>query len=642
MIYVHLDCSKDNCFLIFESREPSIVQQASIFSEIPNKRYLVGKVSPIGTPVWRVYVSDDVLEYLTEKNSQFPNLFEFDEGAKTIINIKFLSKLKLEQRMNIVKEFINSKTVPSLDIPQETEQQVFKHHQPFAHQKVALAFSLQQERTALLMEMGTGKTAVVVWRSELEAINKLGGYEKACEPFEGDLNKAYKVIILCPKSIMFVWKNEYKKFCTIPFDLCLLDDNQVTGKLDSVIETVRGPSKLKIFVSSYESAIKLSDILIALKADLVVADESTKIKNNAAKRTKAAIKISNTAPHRMILTGNAVANNVLDLYSQYEFLGKGTLGYGSFLQYKVNHAYIVPYKKTVKIMNECKLRQRMAPFTFIITKKDCLDLPEKTYSMRYVYMEGDQKEAYEQMRKSFMVEFEWFFNNLDAPSHIYIRKDPKNLLGSSKQVLARIVLTKYLRLSQITSGFLSLEDKSMVIFKSNNKLDECLILVDDLLNTSDRKKIIIWSVFKRDIQAIWNALNQKGIYAVKYDGTTDNTMSQAAIDLFNTDDNVKVFVGNVKKGGMGITLLGTDNVRTTDVIYYANSFSYDARAQSEDRCHRVGLRNPITYWDLITKNTIDEYIYNTLKDKKQISESIQDVQELARTVALMSPDDPTS
>jgi SNF2 family DNA or RNA helicase len=233
-----------------------------------------------------------------------------------------------------------------------------------------------------------------------------------------------------------------------------------------------------------------------------------------------------------------------------------------------------------------ELTDRIDSFSFRVLKKDCLDLPEKIYTVRNVSMTPEQRRMYEEIRANAMVLFE-----------------------NGDMTTAPAVITQLLRMQQVMSGHLKTDDGDMITFPST-RLDALLEIVEE-----HQGKAIIWSRFRHDIKAITEALNKRfgdGCAASYFGDTSDDKRSQIVRD-FQHGDTIRFFVGNPATAGYGLTL-----TEANLVVYYANDFNLETRIQSEDRAHRIGQHNPVTYVDLITEKTIDEKIVKSLRSKIDI------------------------
>ena len=242
-------------------------------------------------------------------------------------------------------------------------------------------------------------------------------------------------------------------------------------------------------------------------------------------------------------------------------------------------------RQIVSYNNIDELTQAIEGHSFRVLKKDCLDLPEKIYQRHPVELSKKQRKLYDQLLKNFVTELEG--EHLSAPEAI----------------------TRLLRLQQIICGWFPTEDGGTEIDEKNTRLSALIDLLPDI-----QCKVIIWARFKRDIKAIGAALGKK---AVSYYGEVSNDDREVAVDRFQNDPNVRYFIGQPQSGGIGLTLTAAECA-----IYYSNSFDLETRMQSEDRCHRIGTKNNVTYIDFESPKTIDTKIINALREKKNLADTI--------------------
>ena len=330
---------------------------------------------------------------------------------------------------------------------------------------------------------------------------------------------------------------------------------------------------------------------------MIAVDESTTIKNPKAKRTKALLKIAQNFRYRRLLTGSPVTKSPMDIWAQAEFLRSGIMGFESFWAFQSRYAVMQKVKmgataftQILGYKNIDELTDRIDSFSFRVLKKDCLDLPEKIYTYRNVSMTPEQRRMYEGLRTNAMVMFE-----------------------DGEMTTAPAVITQLLRMQQVMSGHLKTDEGEMLTFPST-RLDALLEIIEE-----HQGKAIIWSRFRHDIQTITEALNKRfgeGCAAAYFGDTSDDKRSQIVKD-FQNGDRLRFFVGNPATAGYGLTL-----TEANLVVYYANDFNLETRIQSEDRAHRIGQHNPVTYVDLITEKTIDEKIVKALRNKINIGAAV--------------------
>ena len=463
---------------------------------------------------------------------------------------------------------------------------------PFDHQIDALEYGWDRPEFALFMEMGTGKSKVLIDNMAMLYL-------------EGQINFA---LIIAPKGVYRNWVAK-----EIP-------EHMSDDVAHRVIRWVSGPNKkqreemrsvkdkfdgLTIFVMNVEAYSSLKGqkagqwMSGALGArGMIAIDESTTIKNHKAKRTKALMKIASGFKYRRLLTGSPITKSPMDIYSQCEFLRPGLLGFESYYAFQGRYAVVqrrkmgqAAFQQIVGFRNLDELTRRIDMFSFRVLKKDCLDLPDKIYTARYVGMTPDQFQMYEQIRRHAMV-----------------------LLDSGEMSTAPAVITQMLRLQQIMSGHLKTDDGDMLYFPSK-RMDA----LEEIINEHDGKAII-WSRFRYDIQQITETLNKKfgqGCAVSYYGDTSDDDRAAAVLNFQNPSHPLKFFVGNPATAGYGLTL-----TEANLVVYYANDFNLETRIQSEDRAHRIGQKNNVTYIDLICEGSIDERIVKALRAKIDIGAKV--------------------
>ena len=459
---------------------------------------------------------------------------------------------------------------------------------PYAHQLTALENSWHKEEFAYFMEMGTGKTKVLI-----DNVAML--YDKG---------KVDGVLIIAPKGVVGTWYNQelpnhladHIENVTVLWQANINKKQQ--EKLDQLFKTGH---ELHILVMNVEALSTDKGKLFAAKflrshKSMLAIDESTTIKNPKAKRTKNILSLGNICKYRRIMTGSPVTRNPLDLYSQCEFLNPNLLQFTSYYAFRNRYAEmktIHVHGRSVdvvhKFQNLKELSETLKPFSYRVLKQDCLDLPEKVYIKREISLSPEQKKLYEQMKKQ-------AFATLNG-----------------KQVTSVTVLTQLMRLQQITCGHFTADDGSIQPIR-NNRLAELL----DVLEETEGK-VIIWGHYQEDVKNIVNILTDK--YGpgsvVSYYGLTPQDERQKNIKKFQANNGVRFLVGTPQTGGYGITL-----TEANTVIYYSNGYDLEKRMQSEDRAHRIGQKKTVTYVDIIAQDTVDEKIVKSLRKKINIASEV--------------------
>ena len=460
--------------------------------------------------------------------------------------------------------------------------------QPYEHQLKALTMSWDKEYFAYFMEMGTGKSKVLI-----DNIAML--YDK------GKINGA---LIVAPKGVVGTWYlNQIPDHLPnhIEHKNVLWKPN-ITRKqnlrLKSLFET---GTDLHILIMNVEAFSTTKGCEFAKKfldshRTLMAVDESTTIKNPDAKRTKNICNLSILSKYRRILTGSPVTKSPLDLYKQCDFLKEELLGHGSYYTFRTRYAIMKTANfggKSVQIVvgyrNLDELSEKLRPFSYRVLKDDCLDLPDKIYMKRSVQLSSEQKKVYEQMKQMALAEM------------------------NGKMMSTATVLTQLMRLHQITCGHFTADDGSIQKIKSN-RLDELMDVLEEI-----EGKVVIWAHYQNDVETIVEHLKKKygDNSIVDYYGRTRPENRQSNIDKFQKDEGCRFFIGTPATGGYGITLTQASNV-----IYYSNGYDLEKRMQSEDRAHRIGQKKSVTYVDMIADDTVDEKIVKSLRKKVNIATQI--------------------
>jgi len=456
---------------------------------------------------------------------------------------------------------------------------------PFAHQRNALTASWEETAHALFMEMGTGKTKV--------AIDNMGLLFEA--------GKLRCVLIIAPKGVfdnwlkgeipahlpdrierrLLRWQPNHTKTFLKEFKEMTFDDY---AGLKIIAMNVEGLSTPKAFSFAYS-------FLENNPQNMVIIDESTNIKNREAKRTRNILELRKLARYRRILTGSPVTKSPMDLFSQCEFLRPSCLGFNSYYAFQGRYANVQRRNMGPRQFNQIvgyrkleELSEKLDQFSSRVLKADCLDLPDKIYTRREVELTKEQATLYMQMKKLALAQFD-----------------------NGELSTTASVLTQIMRLQQIVCGFLAPDDGEIQNIP-NNRLNELMKVVEEL-----QGKAIIWASYTHDIQQIAKALRDRfGPESVAtYYGETPQDERQKIINAFQAPANpLQFFVGNSKTGGYGITLTAAKTV-----IYFSNNYDLEVRLQSEDRAHRIGQTNKVTYIDMVTPNTVDEKILKALRNK---------------------------
>ena len=433
-----------------------------------------------------------------------------------------------------------------------------------------------------LFEMGCGKTLTTI--AVAGALYNLG--------------KIDRVLVVAPTSVCSVWPHDLNQFAAFPWEArVLLGDKK--KRLKALNELENWPFKaLRIAVINYESTHRdgIFEALAAYKPDLIVCDESQRIKNPSAAQSKALHKLGDAAPFRMILSGTPVQNNAVDLYSQYRFLDPAVYG-ANFYAFKNRYCIMGGYgqHQIVGYRNMDELVEKEHSVAYRVTKEECLDLPQQTFINRYVQFTDAEQAIYEQLRKSSFLELE-----------------------TGENVTATTILTMYLRLMQLTGGFLTADESTRPKQVNTAKLDALADIVDDYVVDAG-KKLVIFARFRAEIAAIENLLRLRKIQYGSIYGDVPMEERGKIVEDFQTNPDTKVFVAQIQTAGLGITLHAASTA-----VFYSYDYNYANYAQALARIHRIGQRFPVTYIHLVVDGSIDEKILAALENKEDMAKTVVD------------------
>jgi len=444
----------------------------------------------------------------------------------------------------------------------------------YPHQQVCYRHACHLHRAALLMEQGTGKTLVAIG---------LMGYRHL-------KHNVSRILVVAPLSVVPFWKTEIERSADFPVKVVDLTGKDTEDR-DQLLKSLKGFKGAQVALINYESTWRYFTQLNKFEAQMIIADESQKIKNPTAKQAKALHKLSEDVLYRIIMTGTPVTQSPLDIWSQYRFLAPPIFGY-SFARFRNRYAVMGGYGgyEVVAYQNLDELATKAHGIAYRLTKAEALDLPPTVDQELYAHLEGDPQRLYDELNAEF-----------------------GTLLNSGESVSVPIVLTKMLRLQQITGGFVK-ADSGQMMHVSNAKLQELKELLSDL---PVRKKVVIFARFIPEVKTIAAMAESMGRKVLILDGSSNNR--GYLVNKFQTDPEYTVFVAQIQSGGVGITLTAADTV-----IFYSTTFSYADYEQARARVHRIGQGNSVTYIHLLVKDTIDEDILTAIRAKKDVAEYIVD------------------
>lgn len=447
------------------------------------------------------------------------------------------------------------------------------------HQKLAFYYGVRLANSALLLEQGLGKTAI--------AINAMR--------YRIEKGQVRRILVVSPKNVMYSWEKEITKHSNL--GSVILHDSSWK------VRRQRFRDEAEFYIINYDGVSIFYDEIRELDPDALILDESTRIKNIQANRTKTILNLSKDVPYKMLLTGTPLTNSPMDIFCQMYALDPTIFGKTNFWQWRASYFKDVGiyYPKWVPRHGSLdNIQKQIYTISVRYTKVECLDLPSKVYQTLYVDLTPTQLEIYNKIQKRLVVS-----------------------LGE-KKVNTPYVMTQLMKLTQIESGWI----KSDIVRDEEGKIEEegeifdlgpspkievLSELFDDLLY--DNKKVIVWARFVHSIKLIENLCKKKKIGYITYYGSTKDVDRKVAESNFQTVPSIKVFIAN-KAGAFGTTLTAADTA-----IYYELDDDVEVYEQSQDRNHRIGSEqhSSITYIHLLVKDGVGEKTLESLREKKKLS-----------------------
>lgn len=333
---------------------------------------------------------------------------------------------------------------------------------------------------------------------------------------------------------------------------------------------------------------------------MLVVDESHDFRSPGSKRTKRARSLKRYCKVRRILTGTAVSNSPLAAYSQFELLDDHALGFENFADFEGHFAYYVQertkggrsYERLDHYRNLDDLQGRMARWASVVLREDVDDMPDLVMDERTVVLPEAQMKTYRTLLKEMILELE-----------------------DGGEVEAIDGGARLVKLQQMLGGFVVDVDGQVRELVSDDENPRLQAMLDEVRSSDG--KAIVWCKYREDIRRVVRALAAEGIRCVEYHGAVHSQAKrQQAIDDFNNDPSVRVFVGQPKAGGQGLDLSAADLI-----LWYSHTFDLIERDQANERATQIGGKT-VTIKDFVTPGTVDEYILANLGEKRSVSESL--------------------
>lgn len=470
---------------------------------------------------------------------------------------------------------MQKKTESSLPMPVKVR--------PYAHQQAAFDFAcrlfglLPSEKhsrgVALLMEMGCGKTMTAI------------GIAGILYQF-GLINR---VLVVAPLSILGVWEEEFATFAGFPYTLTILKGT--SEKKKQMLKEASGKG-LQVVVVNYESARIITGDLLCYNADLIICDEGHKLKEARSKQSKAMHLLGDRASYRLLLTGTLITNREMDVFSEYRFLNSSVFG-PSFYAFRNRYFDMQGFGNHIPVFRKWMIDDylaRLHSIAYRVTKAECLDLPPVTEEVRTVTLEPKAMKLYEELEQDSYAELK------------------------NGEVTAPNILTKLLRLSQVTGGHIT-DDESGTHCISTAKLDALSDIVDSVLE--EGKKLVIMARFVPELDDIEEMLKKKNAgYAVIRGGIRDRA---GEVERFQNDPDCSVFLGQIAAAGLGITLTAASTM-----VFYSLDYSMANFDQAKARIHRVSQTENCHYIYLVAEGTVDRKVLRSLRNKIDLAKMLVD------------------
>ncbi len=454
---------------------------------------------------------------------------------------------------------------------------------PFEHQVIGFNFGLNHQNWLLGDEQGLGKTKQVI---DIAIAKKLSEGYKHC------------LIICGVNGLKWNWREEIKTHSNEESFILgqrLKKGKVVIGstqdKIHDLDMLITSPETISAYflITNVESlrndeiVAKISELCKNKSIGLIAADEVHKMKNPTSQQGKGFLKLNSEC--KIAMTGTPLMNTPLDLYIILKWLGYEK---HSFYAFRNHHCVMGGFGgyEVIGYKNMSELQEQLDTIMLRRLKEDVLDLPEKTYIDEYVEMKGKQEQIYKEVTMEIKA-------NIDQ---ISIAPNP---------------LAELIRMRQAT-GYTGILSSSI---KESAKLDRMEELVDDAINNG--KKVVIFSNWTQMTDVIYGRLYV--YHPAIITGQTNDTMRQVMVNDFQNDEDVKIIIGTIGAMGTGITLTAG-----TVLIFMDHPWNRALYDQAVDRCHRIGQNNNITIYNLLTKNTIDERIWELVERKGALSDAIVD------------------
>lgn len=408
-------------------------------------------------------------------------------------------------------------------------------------------------------------------------------------------HKSNLAIIVCQYTGLPVWEEQLAKHSAAPYKFAVL-----TGSSRKRIEQCRtlklSDRRLTVVWVNYESTWRIEEALVKLmrraRGPILIYDEGHKLKNRAAKQSRTAHRIiAALDPYRLLLTGTSISNSPLDVFSEYQVIDNSIFG-TRWKPFADRYAtFSGMYNHQVKYKNLPDLRRRARQRATVLTKEECLDLPEQEFISVKIPLSAHTRKVYNDMADYFIAEHE----------------------GQTSSVA--IVLTQMMRLGQIASGFLKVDNEERYIQVGNEKLKTLEDELEELIDAGE--KVVVYARFRHEIEAIEKLCKKRRWKNWRYYGESKASKKREVArypQAFQAHDGPAVFIGQCAMASLSIELGAASTA-----IFFSFDYSLINFEQCHDRVHSSESKKKVTYLYLLGKDSADEKALSALRRKKKVS-----------------------
>lgn len=432
---------------------------------------------------------------------------------------------------------------------------------PMEHQTRAFGFCSMLDESALFMDMGTGKTMVAIALA-IHRAQQAGGQ--------------FRVLVICPKAVKPVWPKELAKHTDYPY--CVAQD-----------QPPHQEESLQFWITNYDRVKRERNRLQKWKPDLIILDESHRIKNRKAARTKAIHSLKSR--FKLILSGSPIGKCISEAWSQMYFLNRDILGtYTQFRERYLKMGGYMGYKVT-GYRNEDEFAEKLHSVAFRVTKDECLDLPPLTYQRLYVESDHKTREVYQDLDLN-------FFYETETGDEISVDRE----------------VTKQMKLRQVVGGLVKSDGQNIVPI-SNLKASA----LEEILEDRGDKKTVVYFSFTHEIEIAKKICQKLGLGYLTLQGKTPDKEREVFETRFQEDHTIQVALIQIATGAEGMTLTAADTA-----IFYSPTFSYLGYVQARDRINRKGQESPMTIIFIIMAGTVDERVVDVLESNRQLTDTFME------------------